>query len=283
MTLNKLIHLTDFSENADHALKLAGTIARKAGSKVMLAHVYVKPYLTTARSGGLTVQLDKEADKAIHDAIYKGIEQIATSEAMKGIPMSRRLFNDIPVWKITEELGEDSDAGLIVVGASGEHTLIHGGVLGTNTERLMRRSPLPVLIVPQESEVDAIEDILFITDFKYDLSEFFPFVVKLADLFQANIKVAHINTSGNFASTAFAEEKFADLKSQHPYEKLSLIVHNDEDIVDAVKHIVNETHIDLLAMPTQGRRGLSSLFYGSAAEELAGSLKIPMLSMRVNK
>lgn len=280
LTLNKLVHPTDFSESSAHALEFAALIARTAGSKIMLAHVYTKPYITEAYAGGLRAVVDAEEDHKVHHTIQKGIEHLASSESLKGIPLSRRLFHDIPTHKLVQELGDDADSGLVVIGASGHGSLLHGGVLGTNTERMMRHSHLPVLIVPKTAPLKPFSRILFITDFKMDVGVFFPFVLSLAITFDAEVFVAHINTSASFATTAFAEEQFSQLKAQHPYAKLSLVVHNDEDVVSAVQHLVKNWQIDLLAMPTHGRKGISALFFGSVAEELAASLNVPMLSYK---
>lgn len=283
LTLNKIVHPTDFSGNSNHALALAATIARQAGSKIMLAHVYTKPYLSEAYAGSIRTVVDAMEDEKVHKAIHEEIEALASSDIVKGVPLSRRLFHDIPAYKLIQELGDDADAGLVVIGASGAHTLLHGGVLGTNTERIMRHSHLPVLIVPGTAPNTGFKRVLFISDFKHDTGEFFPYVLNMAKLFDAEVLVGHINTSSTFTSTAFAEEKFAALKSEHPYEKLSLVVHNDEDVVDAVQHLVRNYDIDLLAMPTYGRRGIAAMFFGSVAEELAGSLNIPMLSYKTPK
>ncbi|MDX2062333.1 MAG: universal stress protein [Bacteroidia bacterium] len=277
MQIAKIAHPTDFSAASNNALAAAALIARQAGSKIMLAHAYVKPYLTEAYQGALRAVVDKDLDKEIHEAITAEVEKLATSDLLKGIPMSRKLFQDINPADIVEHLDEDTQ--LVVVGAD-DRTGLLGVLFGTLTERIMRRSPVPVLVVPERVMVNRFKKVLLATDFQSPLDSFLPFVKYLAGLFEGEIVIVHINTAYNFATSAFAHEQFESLRAAHPYPNMRLLVHNDTDVAYAVQHLRKAENADLVAMLTQGRTGIAALLQSSIAEELSSTLNVPLLSFR---
>lgn len=279
MHLTKIVHPTDFSAVSNTALRFAAAIARKAGSKIMLAHVYERPYITESYVGGLRPAVNTEMDKALHESINQQIEELASSDLVKGVALSKKTFHDMPAWKIVDNL--DADSGMIVMGTRGHSGILHGGLLGTNAERVIRRSEIPVLVVPENTLTDGtFSKILLATDFKSPLNVFLPFVIELAKAFDADLYLTHINTASNFGSSDFAEDQFEALKKNHPYAKLHLLVHNSEDVANAVRDLTQKKGFDLVAMLTHGRTGIGALLQSSITEELSKTLRVPLLTYK---
>jgi nucleotide-binding universal stress UspA family protein len=275
MELHKIAHPTNFSPSDTNALGVAAAIAHLAGSKIMLTHVYSKPYLTESYNGALRTVVNAEMDQQLHDSILKDLEKLASADNLKGIPMSRKLFHDIAEWQIVDHL--DPDTALIVTGPDTAHGLL-GSLFGTNTERMMRKSSIPLLTVPENAHLNTCKRILFATDFLLPMDSFMTLIVKLATLYDAEIVICHINTAANFATTSFSYDQFRDLQAKHPYPKMRLLIHNDEDVPHAILNVVRTEAIDMLAMLTHGRTGISALFNSSITEEVGQSIQVPLLS-----
>lgn len=130
---------TDFSETADHALGLAR--ARFSGARRRLVHVTdARVTATPDLMGGLTpASLDPSLLHTLEDAdaarLARLVQQGEESELLVGDPVTG-LLDAAARW----------GADLIVVGTHSRGAIEHFFV-GSSAEKLVARSPLPVLTV----------------------------------------------------------------------------------------------------------------------------------------
>jgi nucleotide-binding universal stress UspA family protein len=136
---------TDFGEPAQHALERAIALAKQADGKVTLLHVF-----HIARPA-----YDVLVELPIAELAGKGRSalQTALAHAKQRYPRCESVFETgEPARRIVEtavQLGAD----LIVVGTHGRRGLPRM-LLGSVAEKVVRTSPVPVLIVPQHESPD---------------------------------------------------------------------------------------------------------------------------------
>lgn len=156
-SVKDILFATDLSDNADHALRYALAVAQGLDAKIHVVHVS-EPLSPDAI---VTLQIfiqDQAARKSAirdrHDAVrellrknQKGFvatlkgddktvyDRVASVELIEGHPAEAIL-----------KRANDLDCGMIVMGAH-EHGTGHT-FLGTIAKRVMRRSRIPVLVVP---------------------------------------------------------------------------------------------------------------------------------------
>ncbi|MCE3006726.1 MAG: universal stress protein [Bacteroidetes bacterium] len=271
----------DFSESSLNAFKYACDLARRHGSRVHLVHVYERSYYSVAGSaGGITYAIDATENDHMRTHITHQMKELTQRPEAKGIHFYSKLIADIPVWRFYEEL-EGTQIDLIVMGTRGVTGLLHGGLVGTNTERVIRHSHIPVLSVPEGAGFTDTKVILFATDFKDPLDDVYPKVVDLARLKGAAIKIGVINTQNNFSTSRKAYEAYEELKGKYPYERVELVVHNDHSVEEGIQDLVHLVNADLLAMLTHGRTGIGHLLKGSIAEDLSSTLATPLFTLRL--
>ncbi len=155
ITLQNILVPTDFSEPADAALAYATELAEKFDGRIHLLHVVAMPYLypiATEMSGFPVNELATEAQMSAR----KTLEELA---AGLGLPPGRVSVETVvgtPVSEILETIG-DERIDLVVMGTHGRGMVEHL-LLGSVAERIVRRSPVPVLTVhriPYAGEVKA--------------------------------------------------------------------------------------------------------------------------------
>lgn len=149
---NKILLPSDGSDSSEKAAKHALWIAGKSGADILVLNVFelftptiAFPISTLGGSNeDLYKPLKKEAEKIADDLIDK----IKASDEFKSknININRMVREGNPYNEILKVV-EEKDIDLIVMGASGRHGFDRIA-LGSETERVVRASHVPVLVVP---------------------------------------------------------------------------------------------------------------------------------------
>jgi nucleotide-binding universal stress UspA family protein len=143
---------TDFSDSASLALRYAAEFARCFQSRLLVVYidsVNPPPYFTESQIDELLDSM-KRAREAARRHLEKYVDnhlghlQNAETEIVDGMPVSAIL-----------RTAEERDAGLIVMGAHGMSGF-NRLMLGSVTERVLRETDRPVLIVPTKNYSKAV-------------------------------------------------------------------------------------------------------------------------------
>jgi nucleotide-binding universal stress UspA family protein len=138
----KIIVPTDFSEQADEALRRAGVLAGPLGAEVHLVHVlepvvffetdlisvYPMGKIVDAMREGAKKRLAKQADAAGFDVITHLNEAVGDS--------SRAIC----------DFAGELTADLIVIGRHGHQGIVDHLLIGSTAERVVRHAPCSVLV-----------------------------------------------------------------------------------------------------------------------------------------
>jgi nucleotide-binding universal stress UspA family protein len=145
MAFTKILVPTDFSEHAERALSAATSFARVIGATLHVVHVGpVMPYFGPPFAPGkafaneLKVASRQEFDAYMATLRQRGVEAVGTlTEGIAYVEINR----------VAKEAGSD----LIVMGTHGRTGIEHA-LLGSVAERVVRTSPIPVMVVPAPRE-----------------------------------------------------------------------------------------------------------------------------------
>ena len=190
---------------------------------------------------------------------------------------------------------EERDIQLLVVGATGASDLATA-LIGNTAEELVRTSPVPVLVVPHDTDWSAVEEILAPVDLSDPSRESFGLALDLARQYGAHL---HILRSIDVPTTSVvpyeADVPPIDMESYERESKQSLesfIDEFDTDGVDystslpvdtphsAIVRTAEERGSDLVIMGTHGRRGVRRLLLGSTTTRVLRQIPAPLLTVR---
>jgi nucleotide-binding universal stress UspA family protein len=130
--IESLLVATDFSHEARSAVSRAAILAKELhGPRAVLVHV-----LDPSAPPEFEAQVRTQAQRALGDLV----EEIRKGE---GLELEPRLLSGNVVDRLAQTAGEFD---VVLVGARGEHLLLDFA-LGRTSERLIRRSRRPVLVV----------------------------------------------------------------------------------------------------------------------------------------
>ncbi len=279
--MKSILHLTDFSETAREAYRYALAIAKNHQTALHIVHIYDRPYASIAYQGGLSAVVDTEMDKRIRHELAQHLAAYAKSEDTQGVEVHAHLLADYTVWRIGDYLDKFPGAGLIVMGTRGATSVWHGGLFGTNTARLIRHSPIPVLAIHPKNTYKPYEKVLLPVEVFEEKS--LPIIQKALDFLKPwvdiQIILSVINTPYVFYDTPTIQGFVERLRSQISYPAWELKVYNDISVEEGLRQAMETEKADLIIMGTHARKGLAQFLFGSITENIAQHLSYPLLAI----
>jgi nucleotide-binding universal stress UspA family protein len=138
---------TDYSEHSRASVEVAVSLAKSVGASVDIVHVLDRPVY----SDGVMVRRSGEDQRSLSDLIRENAESemsafLAGLALPEGVTVTHRMCSGEPAPRLAEE-AKTGAYDLIVVGTHGRAGVLHL-LVGSTAERLIRLSPVPVLVVP---------------------------------------------------------------------------------------------------------------------------------------
>lgn len=283
--MKAILHLTDFSEVARNAYAYAVALAKKVGADLHVAHVYDRPYASIAYQGGLSAIVDSEMDAKIRQELTRHLEQYAASVSAEGTRVVLHLWGDQTVWRPDEYLHKVSETGLIVMGTRGATSIWHGGLFGTNTARLIRYSPVPVLAIHPKNSYTGFQKVLLPVDIFEETT--LPLIKGAVEFLRpwagTKITLLVINTPYVFYDTPSIDKFLGQVRDAIQYDPMELRVYNDISVEEGLRQAMEAEKADLLVMGTHARKGLAQLLFGSITENVAQHLEYPLLAFPLQR
>ncbi len=275
--MRKILVPVDFSEQSEYASKLAAKIAKKSNSEVHLLHMVELPTGIIDMGAGSNfsipesmVYLRKVRDKLLR---YKK-DFFPKNDTVKHAIRFQNPYEGI------RDYGNKIDADLIVMGSKG-HSDFEGILIGSNTEKTVRTSKKPVIIVKKDEEKFKIKDLVFASSFKKGNKEAFDKFLDFAEKYNSRIHLLKVNTPRKFESTQDAKEKINRFIEGCNLPKYTVNVYNDSSIEKGILNFSNDINADMIAMSTHRRSGLSHLFNNSVTKNLSKNSLRPILTFLV--
>ncbi|HWA34096.1 MAG TPA: universal stress protein [Cyclobacteriaceae bacterium] len=164
---------------------------------------------------------------------------------------------------------------LVVMGTQGAHGA-NEVLFGSNTEKIVRFSPVPVFSIRQSIPLSAINKIVFPTDMATIHPSLISELKKLQDFFDASLDILWINTPVNFRTDKEIEKNLAKLAADHSLKNYSVCISNSLDAEGGIIGYTRKVQADVIAMATHGRRGLAHIFDGSLTEDVVNHANLPV-------
>lgn len=264
--MKKILVPCDFSKPASNAFRIALDIAQRAKGAVHLLNIIEVPVVMSDPTlmpgvnfeGQLVNDLNERANREFTKMItkYKPKEVKVVSEVQLGGVASA----------ILDYISERS-IDLVIMGSHGASGLQEFFV-GSNAEKIVRRSPVPVLIV-KDYYKGPIKNIVFPNNLESENQDDLIEKVKTLQTFlKATLHLVWINTPLNFAADNLTQRRFEEFVKQYRIKNYTTNIFNHNNEEDGILAFCKAIKGDLIAMGTHGRRGLSHIVNGSLAENV---------------
>jgi nucleotide-binding universal stress UspA family protein len=153
INLKRILVPTDFSESARHALTYAVSFAREYKAEIVLLHVVEN--LTVGYASDLFPVPMAEVFEEISGYAKIELGKLAAEVRSKGAEVREQVIQGKPSTEILR-IAREETADMIVLGTHGKG-LLDQALFGSTAERVLRKTPCPVLTV-RLSEHEFVEE-----------------------------------------------------------------------------------------------------------------------------
>jgi nucleotide-binding universal stress UspA family protein len=274
--MKKILIPTDFSKHAEYALKVAAQIARKNNGEIILLHMLELP-----NQGSDAVGSGKELPEIMFfkNAAINRLDDLMDEAYLDGIKVSKAILFELAFEGVLKA-SKINDVDMVVMGshgASGYKEMF----IGSNAEKVVRNSEVPVLIIKKEQENFDVNHFVFASDFAEEIKKPFEKVVEFANKFDATLHLAMINTPTNFKPTSLSEQTMNEFVANFKVNKYQTHIYNESNVEKGILNFANSIDADLIGMSTHGRKGLSHFFNGSISEDLVNHSSRPVITFKI--
>jgi nucleotide-binding universal stress UspA family protein len=271
--MKRILVPCDFSEPAVQAYRFAMNIAERTNAEVFVLKVIDLPPAYDIGLGSPPYFFDTSLGKEIEVLATDNFEKMKSQYARK----DNVKFNTIhgAVTPTIRHAIKELQIDLVVMGTHGASGWQEFWV-GSNTEKIVRTSPVPVLAIRKSIELKKITDIVFPTTLHLDQTYLVNHVKELQSFFSAKLHLLMVNTPHNMKRTKDEMEMMTDYATHFKLENFTINIRNDFYEEDGIISFAHEIKAGLIAMGTSGRRGLSHLFAGSIAEDVVNHADCPI-------
>jgi nucleotide-binding universal stress UspA family protein len=271
--MKKILVPCDFSKPAINAYRHALDLAHTGKGTVELLHVIELPILNDTVLMPV-LNFEKELLQELKEKSGSRFEKMISKYPSKSVKVKTNVVFGTPALVIADFIVKNK-IDLVVMGSHGT-TGIRELIIGSNAEKIVRKSTAPVIVVKDYKKL-RIKDIVFPNNF-YEGNQ--DDLVKQVKVLQSDLKaklhLVRINTIVNFKSDL---ETLAEMKAfavNHGLRNYSINIFNAVNEERGIIAFANHIKADLIAMGTHGRKGLAHLFNGSSAEDVVNHASLPI-------
>ena len=277
--MNNILVPSDFSPSANRAADVAIAIAEQSGAEIHFLHLQITPVPW--------VKLDKEKEQRFPETLKEighaknELSKLVKKAEEKGLKAEQFLVFDVGREEILKHIPFHHHDFVVMgsQGVSGAKELL----IGSNTQKVVRESSVPVLIIKEETKWP-VKNVVFASSFEEDVKEPFQTVVKLADLNESNIHLLYVNVPFSFEETDRSMEKMHAFHETCPRGgTCSSNIYNSLNEERGILKFSESIDADLITLTTHGKSGFLSLMSKSITESLANHSQTPILSINLNK
>ncbi len=272
--MKRILVPTDFSKQSEVALKVAGFIAANSDIEIYILHSIEMPVNFSSVSTGTVPESIfhiKLAENKFEELLEKPyLEDLEVHEAIG----HAEVYLDI------NEVVKERDIDLIIIGSHGISGFKEMFV-GTNTEKVVSSSNVPVMVIKNEHESFNINNFVFLIDFSEDGIVPYKKALKFSKQVGVELKLLYVNTPSDFKSTDYINHKKDNFVNEFGLENHTFYIYNDSSIENGALNFAKENRVDLIGLGTHGRKGFFSFFNSSnISEGIVNHANMPVISFR---
>ena len=274
----KILVPVDLSGNSESAIRYAAELSNAPDTKIYLFHSAILPefYVAELSDYNLYHKELKSAVKKICDASLSFLNAMKesyfaeTSKVICRVIIAKNIYNGI--LDFAEELMPD----LIIMGDGEKSDKIK---IGANTERVLRLTDLPMLIVKKSANASKIKKVIFASDFSEESVKVFSRVNDFLKGTNASVRLLYINTKSRFEEYETVKSRIEKFKKNFSAD-FSIVIRAGKNIEESIVRYANSINADLISIGIKKKKGLSLFFTDRVSESVISLSDIPVLAVK---
>jgi nucleotide-binding universal stress UspA family protein len=274
--MKRILVPTDFSKHSEYALKVASQIAKKNNGEIFLVHMLELP---TSGNDAISTAHEIPELMLFKNAAVNKLDAMMEATYLEGVKIAKMIQFEMAFDGIVKN-AKAHHIDLIIMGSHGASGF-QEMFIGSNTEKVVRNSDIPVLVIKRDEDPFSAQKFVFASDFSDEAKIPFQKAMAFAQGFGAHLHLVNINTPNNFKSTKVAEQIMNTFLEGIDTSAMSTHIYNDVNVEKGILHFAKSIDADLIGMSTHGRKGLSHFFNGSISEDLVNHAKRPVITFKI--
>jgi nucleotide-binding universal stress UspA family protein len=275
--MKRILVPIDFSKQAECAMKTAANLAKRSNAEIFLLHMVNLPSNDTDVSAHSDAS--NPAKMLYMEKVHERIAELIKSDYFEGLSVQEEVrfhktFSGIIEY--SHELGTD----LIIMGSQGA-TGLKEMFIGSNTEKVVRNSDVPVLVVKEGVGKFHMGKFVFASDFSEEVKPSFGRFLQFIAKFDAEVHLLFVNTVHNFEPTHETSKRMREFIVDFNMPEHTLNIYNDTSIERGILNFSKDINADVIALNTHQRSGLSSMFNESISEDLVNHALKPVITFKL--
>ncbi|MFM7428700.1 MAG: universal stress protein [Flammeovirgaceae bacterium] len=275
--MKRILVPCDFSDPAAQAFKFAVEIALKSRGEIFLLNVVEVPVMHETVLMP-TLYFEQSLMNEMKATADKKFQKMKDKWGSEGITVSTHVEFGVTITSIRQFI-EEKKIDLVVMGthgASGAREFL----IGSNTEKIVRTSLVPVMAIKKSTKLSNVKNIVFPNDLDLENEHLTLKVKELQNFFKATLHILYINSPAFFQRDVDTKMRLKDFAKRFMLKDYTLNVYNDVDQENGINNFTREVKGDLIALATHGRRGISHLVSGSIAEDIVNHVDCPIWTFK---
>lgn len=274
--MKKIVVPCDFSEPSLEAVKFAIDLATQSGGSVAVVKVIDLPILAYGASIDMPIyNFSPNLLKELEEDAKSSFEKLKQKLGKLSVTVTFSVISG-PTFTMIQDFIDEGKFDLVVMGTHGATGLAEFFV-GSNTEKVVRFSNVPVIAIRKATPLATIKNIVFPTFLQYDQDDFVNALKSLQKYFKARLHILYLNTPSSFIN----ESELGKYAAHYGFEDYTLAIRHNRHEPDGIVSYAEEIKADMLAMATHGRKGLAHFIRGSITEDVVNHIPLPIWTYRI--
>jgi len=271
--MKKILFTTDFSTNAEKAFRFALNMAEKHQAELILAHVFDIPNVYNYPIEYNPEDMKPEMIKDWQDNLKEFFAHYDTDIKAKFVAIEHP-----SIAKGILSIIETYKPQLLVVGTRGKNR-IKEAILGGTTKALLKRSPIPVMAVPEHTNQKGFDKVLYASDLREDDVQAISKLVQLVKPYKPEIQILHIHPDSEYKGAEKIKWFKELVKENIKYDRISFEILQSDHIFQTLYEHMILNNFDLLVMLEKERSSIiDKLFHEDLVKKMEFHTWIPLLS-----
>ncbi|MGJ8593380.1 MAG: universal stress protein [Aquaticitalea sp.] len=269
----------DFSKHSEFALEAASILAKKNNSQILALHMLEISDATLINSD------NEQQAKAVFflKLAEQKFEEFLDKDFLKDINVLP-IVKHFKVFSEVSQVAKEHNADLIIMGSHGTSGF-NEIFVGSNTEKVVRHSEIPVLVIKNKPTSMEYKNVVFASDFSGEAVKPYIKASNLLTSFGSDIHLLNVNVPGErFKSSSEMEQTMTEFlqTADGNLNRMNAVNYvSDTSVEKGILSFAKKTNADLVVIPTHGRTGLAHFFEGSISEDLANHADFPVMTFKI--
>lgn len=281
-SIKKILVPTDFSPASAQAFSYALWLADHLDASIDLLHV-IYPGTDVMDFPAIAAQTTKvqleTAGEVMKLFTNEALTRLQSTDDLDRIPEVRSKIEVGSAASVISDMVEELNSDLIVIGTRGEHSRLEVA-FGSVTTSVIRKSHIPVLVVPEELHAIRLQKLGYATSLDDSDPMHIWTVAQLLSKLKPTMHIVHVHTEDD-------KDKSVDLDTLKTFLKekslgLSLGFHeiHGVDPEDGLEQFAKDEKLDLLVMYSPKRNLFERIGHRSLTKKMVLYSHVPLLVVK---